>query len=91
MDEVENSAFLRAQTKLDSEYKRTKYVRDNMKYIATVEVLLNKEDVRRGEKKEVFNDVSVVEMFWVTSAVNQDYLTQQFKLNLQQELNVWTA
>ena len=91
MDEVENSAFLRAQTKLDSEYKRTKHVRENMKYIATVEVLLNKEDVRRGEKKEVFGDVSVVEMFWVTSAANQDDLTQQFKLNLQQELNVWTA
>ena len=63
VDDVENDAFLRAQMKLDSEYKRTKYVRENMKYIAPVEVLLNKEDVKRGEKKEVFHYVSVVETF----------------------------
>ena len=63
VNEVENDSFLKAQLKLDTEFKRLKYIKENMKYVGPEEVVLNKEGIRRGEKKESYHYVSLVETF----------------------------
>ena len=51
-DLVSNNKFLKAQESLNSEYKRTKFIQENMKYVAPIELILNKSDVKLGRKKD---------------------------------------
>ena len=60
---TDEDEFLRAQQNLDTEYKRTKFVQEHFKYIAPVEIVLNKEEVLRGESKEVFHYIPVTHSF----------------------------
>ena len=62
-DVIENDPFLNAQIKLNSNFKRTKYITDNGKYVSPREVLLNKADVMRGKKKDVYHYIPIVETF----------------------------
>ena len=63
LDGVEDDPFLKAQTKLNTEYKRKKYIQENMVYVSPTEIVLNKQEVRNGFKKEIIHYVSVVESF----------------------------
>ena len=56
-DVVEDDFFIRAQSKLNTQYKRTKYVQENMKYCAPIEILLNKSEVEKGLAKDVIHYV----------------------------------
>ena len=58
-DVIENDFFLKAQAKLNTQYKRNKYVHDNMKYDAPIEILLNKEEVENGGKREICHYVPI--------------------------------
>lgn len=57
----ENDMFLNAQMCLNTEYKRNKYIRENMRYVAPEEIVLNEEEVKLGKKKEVIHYVSMSE------------------------------
>ena len=52
-----NDKFLTAQTNLNSEFKRTKFVQEKMQYVSPVEIVLNEDEVRRGEKKDIYHYV----------------------------------
>ena len=56
-DVIEDDFFLKAQEKLNTQYKRTKFVQDEMQYVAPVEILLNKSEVDKGQKKDVIHYV----------------------------------
>jgi hypothetical protein len=60
---IDEDEFLKAQQNLNTEYKRTKFVKEHFKYIAPVEIVLNKEEVLRGELKEVFHYIPVTASF----------------------------
>ena len=59
VEEVENDAFLNAQVKLDFEYKRTKLTRENINYVGPMEIILNKEGVKSGERKDCLHYVPI--------------------------------
>ena len=50
-----NDKFLLAQSNLNSEYKRTKFVQEKMQYVSPVEIILNEDEVRLGKKKDVLH------------------------------------
>ena len=56
-DVIEDDFFLKAQEQLNTQYKRTKYVQENMRYVGPVEILLNKSEVEKGQKKDVIHYV----------------------------------
>ena len=56
-DVIEDDFFLKAQNELKTQYKRTKFVQENMKYVAPIEILLNKSEVDKGQKKDVIHYV----------------------------------
>ena len=60
---TDGDEFLKAQQNLNTEYKRTKFVQEHFKYIAPVEIILNKEEVLRGELKDVFHYIPVTQSF----------------------------
>ena len=60
---IENDAFLNAQLKLNTEYKRSKYIQENPNYVGPIEVLLNKAEVQQGVRKDVFHYVPVIDSF----------------------------
>ena len=60
-DVIENDFFMKAQGKLDTQYKRVKYVHDNMQYVAPLEILLNKEGVENGERPDVIHYIPMQE------------------------------
>ena len=57
--DVEDDMCLKALTSLNTQYKRTKYVQENMKYVAPVEIVLNKSEVQKGQKKDVLHYVPI--------------------------------
>ena len=57
---IDNDFFVKAQEKLNTPYKRNKFVQENFNYIEPVEVLLNKREVEKGAKKDVFHYVPMV-------------------------------
>lgn len=57
----ESDQFLQAQQNLNTQYKRNKYVKENMKFVDPIEITLNESEVRKGAKKEVFHYVPVVD------------------------------
>ena len=60
-DVFQNDQFLKAQLELSSEYKRRKFVQQNMTYVGPKEVVLNPEEVGKGMKKEVLHYVPIDE------------------------------
>ena len=58
---LDDDCFLKAQEQLRTQYKRTKYVRENMQYVAPIEILLNKSEVERGEKKDVIHYIPLID------------------------------
>ena len=56
---AEDDPFLNAQCKLDSEYKRTKFIQTHMTYVAPKEIVLNKTEVDLGRKKDIIHYVPV--------------------------------
>ena len=60
-DVSKNDIFMKAQTSLNTEYKRTQYIKNRMKYIAPEEIILNKNEVREGSKKDFVHYVPITE------------------------------
>ena len=58
---IKDDFFQNAQEKLNTQYKRTKYVKENMKYVEPLEIVLNKSEVERGERKDVIHYVPIIE------------------------------
>ena len=66
IDEIVNKVFdddpfLKAQLQLNSEFKRIKCIQQSDFFVCPQEILLNKADVERGEKKHVYHYISIVE------------------------------
>ena len=60
-ESVIDDPMLKAQKQLDTNYKRSKYIRENFKYIQPQEMILNKDEVNIGKVKECYHYVSVVD------------------------------
>ena len=58
---IKDDFFLIAQEKLNTQYKRTKYVKENMKYVDPLEIVLNKSGVERGESKDVVHYIPIID------------------------------
>ena len=82
---IDDDFFLKAQKQLNTKYKRTKYVKDNMQYVAPIEILLNDAEVKSGAKKDVIHyiplkeavknlmeDKTVIEMFRSKKPVSKE-------------------
>ena len=61
LDVLGNDNFLNAQIALKSEYKRTKFVQENMQYVGPDEIVLNEEEIKQGKKKDVLHFVKISE------------------------------
>ena len=53
--------MLNAQKELNTTYKQKKFVQDHFKYVAPVEIVLNKAEVLKGDIKDSFHYIPVVE------------------------------
>ena len=62
-DVMENDEVLNAQIKLNTEYKRLKFVQESPSYVGPIEILLNKSEVQAGMKKDVLHYVPIVDSF----------------------------
>ena len=60
---LDSDKFLDAQLKLGTEYKRSKFIKESQNFVAPEEILLNKEEVRLGSKKDVFHYIPIVQSF----------------------------
>ena len=61
-DVAQNDAFLSAQKRLDSEYKRTNYLKENFKYVEPREIIFNPKEAKEGkEPKAVMHYVPIIE------------------------------
>ena len=58
---IEDDFFLKAQKHLNTDYKRSKYIKENMQYVGPIEILLNKTEVEKGEKKDVIHYIPLQE------------------------------
>ena len=58
---IEDDVFLSAQMKLSTEFKRSKFIRENMKYVAPREIILNKDECKHGAKKDVIHYIPISE------------------------------
>ena len=54
---LDEDVVLKAQLALNSQYKRNKFIHENFNFTAPIEVLLNKDEVQLGAKKDVFHYV----------------------------------
>ena len=52
-DVLGDNFFVRAQMQLKTQFKRTRFVHENMKYVKPVQYVLNKDEVSRGSPKDV--------------------------------------
>ena len=50
---TDEDIFLNTQIKLNSEFNRNKYIQNNPNYVGPIEVVLNKNEVDQGGKKDV--------------------------------------
>ena len=60
---IHNDQFLDAQIKLSTDYKRKKFIKENMSYVAPQEIVMNKQEVKEGKRKEVVHYIPVTETF----------------------------
>ena len=57
-------AFLLAQTKTNSEYKRTKFIRENFTFVSPLEIVLNPREVKEEKApKAVMHYIPIIETF----------------------------
>ena len=63
LSELEDDTFLSAQIKLGTEYKRSKFVKENPSFVEPEEIILNREEVRLGGKKECYHYIPIVSTF----------------------------
>ena len=61
IEEFADDPLVRAQSKLDTEYKRVKFLEENFKYVKPQEIVLNKEEVKKGAPKEVVQYIDILE------------------------------
>ena len=59
--ENSNDPFTRAQEQLSSEYQRSKYIEENFKFVKPKEIILNKEEVKRGSAKDVVHYIPIID------------------------------
>ena len=60
---LDNDVSIKAQENLNSEHKRNKFLSENFKIVKPQEIILNPDEMLRGEKKESFMYVPVKENF----------------------------
>ena len=60
---VSEDKFVNAQKELDTEHKRDAFLRSNFNYVNPVEYVLNKENVLKGQPKEVYHYIPIVQTF----------------------------
>ena len=77
--------FLLAQEELNTEYKRTKYVQENMGYVSPKEIILNPEDVRKGRKKDVYHYVPITES--IRSLVSDHSFNKMMALKTREKID----
>ena len=63
MDVIESDPFLDAQMSLNTDYKRKKCIKEEMNYIGPQEIVLNKQEVKEGKRKDVYHYVPMTESF----------------------------
>lgn len=63
-----NDPFLKAQLELNTDYKRTNYIQKSACYVHPQEIILNRSEVKKGGKKDVYHYVSVIESLKVLVA-----------------------
>ena len=54
-ESIDDDEYLTAQKDLCSDYKRNKFVRQNFKYVAPVQITLNSSEVSKGASPDVFH------------------------------------
>ena len=59
MTELDQDDCLKAQVELNSAYKREQFIKENFKFNAPLEIVLNKDEVRLGKPKQSFQYISV--------------------------------
>ena len=62
-DVLMNDDMLNAQKELNTTYKQKKFVQEHFKYVAPVEIILNKADVLKGAIKDSFHYIPTVDAF----------------------------
>ena len=60
---LDDDPMINAQRELDTVYKRNKFIRDNFKYVAPQEIVLNETEVKNGVPKDVLHYIPVIETF----------------------------
>ena len=60
-ESVIDDPMLKAQKQLDTNYKQSKYIRQNFKYVEPQEIILNKDEVNLGKSKKCFHYISVID------------------------------
>ena len=64
-ESIDDDEYLTAQKDLCSDYKRNKFIRQNFKYVAPVQITLNSSEVSKGESPDVFHYIPIKESFRV--------------------------
>ena len=60
-ESIVDDDFMKAQNELNTEYKRKKFIQQNFKYVAPVEIVLNSNEVKLGASKDVIHYIPVKE------------------------------
>ena len=63
LKESVKDVYLDAQKALNTEFKRSKFIKENFKYIEPLKIVLNKAEVASGRKADVFHYVPVKQSF----------------------------
>ena len=62
-ESVDDDKYLNAQQQLSSDYKRTKFIKENFNYVAPVQITLNSSKVALGETPDIFHYIPIKESF----------------------------
>ena len=79
-DVIYNDPFLEAQTSLRTDYKRKKFMKENMKYISRSEIVLNKQAVKNGMKKDNHHYIPIIESF--KALIEDPSMTRMINMNI---------
>ena len=60
---IDDDYYLNAQIELSTEYKRNRYIEDNFKYVAPVQITLNKAEVCSGIKADMIHYIPIKDSF----------------------------
>ena len=62
-DTIDDDDYIKAQKELSSEFKRNQFIRRHFKYVAPVQITLNKNEIHLGKAPDVFHYVPIKESF----------------------------